>query len=105
MFYLTQFMTDCVWRIPSLNAIVIASAEGSALEISDILSPEPVSLRDICEAFGPEFNRFTFGFMPKDVSGLEPFLHTEEDCSFFVQGKPLLGDLRAVGSFPAVAHA
>lgn len=105
MFYLTQFMQDCVWRVPSLNAIVIASADGGVVEISDILSPEPFSLRDICEAFGPDFDRFIFGFTPKDVSGLEPFDYAEEDCTFFVQGEPLLSDLAAIGSFSAVTHA
>lgn len=105
MFYLTQFMQDCVYFIPSLCAYVIAEADGSTLTISDVLAPEPVSLRAVCASFGPEFDRFVLGFTPKDTAGFTPFDYVEEDCTFFVQGEPLLSDLGAIGSFPAVTHA
>lgn len=105
MFYLSQFLQDCVYHIPALNAYVIAEADGSVLQISDVRSPAPVSLRAVCEAFGPEFDRFVFGFRPKVVSGLEPFDYIEEDCTFFIQGEPISSDRGAFGSFPAVTHA
>ncbi|MDO4740116.1 MAG: GNAT family N-acetyltransferase [Eubacteriales bacterium] len=105
MFYLTQFMQDCLYFLPELGAYVVASAEGNAVEISEVLAPGPVSLRAVCEAFGPQYSLFTFGFTPKDAAGLEPFDHVEEDCTFFVQGEPLSGELRRIGSFPAILHA
>lgn len=105
MFYLSQFMRDCLYFVPALNAYVVASAEGDALEISEVLSPAPVSLRAVCEAFGPGYSRFVFGFTPADTTGLEPFDYVEEDCTFFVQGEPLAADLARIGSFPAITHA
>ena len=105
MFYLSQFMRDCVYFVPAFNAYVIAEADGSVLHISDILSPGPVSLRDICAAFGSDFNRFIFAFRPSDVSGLGSFNYIEEDTTFFVQGEPLLSDLALIGSFTPITHA
>jgi len=105
MFYLSQFMQDCLYFVPQLKAYVVAEEEGEVLKISEVLSQKPVSLRDVCSAFGPGFGRFEFSFTPKDTAGLCAFDYVEEDCTFFVQGEPLTGDLARIGSFSAITHA
>lgn len=105
MFYLSQFMRDCVYSVPALGALVIAEEDGEKLLIHDVLSPAPVSLRDICAAFGPRYAHFVFAFAPTDPAGLSPFDYHEDDCTFFVQGEPLATDLACIGSFPGVSHA
>lgn len=105
MFYLTQFMRDCVYFLPTSGAFVIAEADGDALVLHDVLSPAPVCLHDICAAFAAQYRRFVFSFTPADTGGLRPFVYTEEDSAFFVQGEPLFADLGRIGSFPGISRA
>lgn len=105
MFYITQFMKDCLYYLPGEGAYIVAEANGDELEICDVLSPAPVCMREICAAFGPAYSRFVLSFTPLDTNGFIPFDYVEEDCTFFVQGEPLMRDIERIGSFSAITHA
>ncbi len=105
MFYLSQFMRDCVYFLPESGAYAIAETEGDCVLFHDILAPSPAALEAVCAAFGPQARRFRFAFTPACTQGLTAFDYTEEDCTFFVRGMPLQDDLARIGSFSGVTHA
>ena len=105
MFYLTQFMQECVYKIEGLNCCVIAEKDEDTLTVYDVFSDEPVDPSEICEAFGSEIKNAEFAFIPENTSGLEKYLYKEDDTTFFVLGDTLINDLPDILSFPALVHA
>ena len=105
MFYLTQFMQECVYRINDTDVYVIAEQEGDHLTVFDILSNNAVDPAEICKCFGSEIKNVSFGFIPDNTAGLEKYLYKEEDTTFFVLGETISGDLEKILSFPALVHA
>ncbi len=105
MFYLTQFMQECVYKVNDADCYVIAEKDDDTLTIYDILSKEPVDPRAICECFGSEIKNAVFAFIPENNDSLEKYLFKEEDTTFFVSGEALISELDEILSFPALVHA
>ena len=105
MFYLTQFMRECVYKLSDRNCYVIAEKDGDTLTVYDILSDGPIDPKEICSLFGSEIKNAEFAFIPENSSSLEKYQYQEEDTTFFVMGETLIADLPDIMSFPALVHA
>ncbi len=104
MFYLTQFMQECVYKAGD-DCYVIAEADEDTLTVFDILSKEPVDPMMVCSCFGSAVKNVSFAFIPENTTALEKYLFKEEDTTFFVLGDTLISDLPDILSFPALIHA
>lgn len=105
MFYLSQFMQECVYKVSGKDCLIIAEKEDDTLTVYDILSNEPI---DPCEAagyFGKEVKNVNYAFIPENSESLEKYLYKEDDTTFFVLGNTLINDLPEILSFPALVHA
>ena len=105
MFYLSQFMQECVYKLPDSDCFVIAEKEDDNLTIYDIISDRPVDPVKAACCFGKEIKNVDFAFIPENNSGLERYLFKEENTTFFVLGDTLINDLPDIMSFPALIHA
>ena len=84
-FYASQFMTDAVYHIPSLNAWVIAEQEGKTLAIHNVFADAAVTVEDVAAAFAG-VEEICLGFAPENAGGWESAELREEDTHFFVRG-------------------
>lgn len=105
MFYLTQFMQECVYKINDRDIYVIAEQDGDSMTVFDILSDEAVDPVEVCECFGSKIKNVSFGFIPENSTKLEMYLHKEDDTTFFVLGDTITNDMPDILSFPALVHA
>ncbi len=105
MFYLTQFMQECVYQVNNRDCYIIAEQDGNTLTVFDILSNEPVDPSAVGQLFGHTVEEVCFAFIPENASALEKYVYQEEDTTFFVLGDTLLHDLPDILSFPALIHA
>lgn len=103
MFYLTQFMSECVYYIKELDAVVIAEIDGETLKLYDIYAKKPFSPLEVTEYFGG-IKKAEFLFVPEDTNGLSR-REVSGDDTFFVRGESLAEDISKIGSFPVIAHA
>lgn len=103
MFYLSQFMRDCVYYIEQSDSYVIAEIEGDTLMIHAIFGE--ASVDDVIASFGSAIRRATLFFSPTDRTGYEETVVDEEDTTLFVKGKAfeIIGDDKFM--FQAIAHA
>lgn len=103
MFYLSQFMRECVYYIESLDTYVIAEIEGDTLMIHAIFGE--ASVDEVIASFGSAIRRAALFFTPTDRTGYEETVVDEEDTTFFVKGKAFetIGDDKFM--FQAIAHA
>ena len=103
MFYLSQFMRECVYYIESSDTYVIAEIEGDTLMIHAIFGE--ASVDDVIASFGSAIRRATLFFSPTDRTGYEETVVDEEDTTLFVKGKAfeIIGDDKFM--FQAIAHA
>lgn len=85
-FYAFQFMKDCVFYLPELDAYVISEEEGGQLLLHQIFCPNTISADDVIAAFGTGVTQASLGFTPLDSTGFTVQELHEEDCTFFVQG-------------------
>ena len=105
MFYLSQFMQECVYKVSDKNCYIIAEKEDNTLTVFDILSDEEIDPAEIGSYFGSEVKNVSFAFIPENSGRLEKYLYKEEDTTFFVLGDTLINDLPEILSFPALVHA
>ena len=84
-FYVSQFMQEAVYRIPHLDAWVIAEPEAGELLIHSIFAGESVTVEDVARAFG-DVDLVKLGFAPGSAEGWEISELREEDTHFFVKG-------------------
>ncbi len=105
MFYLTQFMQECVYRVKDKDCYIIAEKDNDTLTIFDILSNEPIEPKEIGCYFGNDVKYVNFAFIPENSSSLEKYLYKEDDTTFFVLGETLIHDLPEILSFPVLVHA
>lgn len=103
MFYLSQFMRECVYYIESSDTYVIAEIEGDTLMIHAIFGE--ASVDEVIASFGSAIRRAALFFTPTDRTGYEETVVDEEDTTFFVKGKAFetIGDDKFM--FQAIAHA
>ncbi len=134
LFYVTKFMQENVYLIPSLNAYVIAETEGDALRLHAIFAPASVdplqaalaltgsapaktqadpaltnpALKDLIwkdPDFGGQIRRLELGFTPADPTGYERGTVQEEDTTLFIRGAGLEGFEKEAKRFPTLSHA
>lgn len=104
-FYVTQFMTDCVYYCADLDAWVIGEIEDDTLTLHNVFTSKPVSLMDVIAAFGSQVSVVTLGFTPEDPTGFTCRELREEDTTFFVKGdafRNFAGDRLRI---PSLSHA
>ena len=82
-------LSDCLYYLPELDAVVIASTEGSVLTLHDLLAAHPVDPMQAAAALvTPQTRKVVLGFVPDSVPGtILPF--REEDTTLFVRGTDL----------------
>ena len=103
-FYASQFMTDAVYHIPSLDAWVIAEQEGKSLTIHNIFADASVTVEDVAAAFmGVE--EICLGFAPENAGGWESAELQEEDTHFFVKGSVFAEFEESGLRIPSLSHA
>lgn len=105
MFYLTQFMQECVYKVKDKDCYIIAEKDNDTLTVFDILSNESVNPIQVSSSFGDEVKYISFAFTPENSSSLEKYLYKKDDTTFFVLGDTLINDLPDILSFPALVHA
>ncbi len=105
LFYVTKFMQENVYVIPSLDAYVIAEAEDDTLLLHGIFAPSPVDPALAAAAFGRGFRRLQLGFTPADPSGYTGSAVQEEDTTLFIRGAWLEGFEGEAKRFPTLSHA
>ena len=85
MFYLSQFMTENVFRIADCDTYAVAEREGNELLLHAVIGEG--TLDEVIAAFGSEVEKVTLCFTPKDPAGFEIGELREEDTTFFVKGR------------------
>lgn len=85
MFYCADFMKECVYYSPKLNAVCVASQEQNTVCLSDVFGDPACSLRELAGVLPFEnYDVVTFGFTPKDTEGCICEKLVEEDTTLFV---------------------
>ena len=103
-FYASQFMTDAVYHIPSLDAWVIAEQEGKSLTIHNIFADASVTVEDVAAAFAG-VEEICLGFAPENPEGWESAELQEEDTHFFVKGSVFAEFEESGLRIPSLSHA
>lgn len=104
-FYVSQFMQEAVWYIPTLDTWAVAELEEGVLTIYNIFADASVTVDDVVAAFGPEVRTVALGFTPEPAEGWEVSELHEEDCNFFVRGE-VFAEFEARGvRIPSLGHA
>lgn len=85
MFYLSQFMRECVYYIGQSDTYVIAEIEGNTLMIHAIFGE--TSVDEVIASFGSAIRRAALFFTPTDRMGYEETVVDEENTTFFVKRK------------------
>lgn len=104
-FYVTQFMTDCVYYCADLETWAIGEIEDGSLTLHNVFASKPVSLRDVIAAFGSQVSNVTLGFAPADPSGFACRELKEEDTTFFVKGDVFRDVEESLLRIPSLSHA
>lgn len=105
MFYLSQFMSECVYRIERLNCFVVAEIEKDTATIYEVFSEREVDLNEVIGAFGEEVKQVKFLFTPLMPETYEKELVMMDDTTLFLKGN-IVGDLDGKDlMFPALSHA
>ena len=85
MFYLSQFMNECVFYIAECDSYVVAELEDDTLILHTIIGEGSVD--DCIKAFGSQVKKVVLCFTPKDPSGFEKNELHEENTTFFTKGR------------------
>ncbi len=104
MFYCGQFLKDCVYEIPGLDAVAVAEYDGDGLLLYDVFGGAP--LQAVLSALAKAETRIArLGFTPLDAQCFQAEPRREEDTTLFVKGelKALFSENRAM--FPLLSHA
>lgn len=102
LFYLINFMTDCLYYIEALNAVAIAESDGDTLHLMDIFCPEVLAPERVGQALmTQETMTLRLGFTPLNGEGYETMLLSADDTTLFIKG--LLPFSQAM--FPVLSHA
>jgi len=105
MFYLSQYMMECVYYIPGQEAYAVAEAEDGELTLYNVFSKRQVNLDSIIEAFGKEITSVSLGFTPRNMEGFIEEEYVEKDTTTFVKGKFAEGILSTPCVFPELCYA
>ena len=103
MFYLSQFMQECVFYIPKLDTYAIAEIEEDTLILHTVIGQ--CGIDDVITAFGKEIKKAVLAFTPVDPEGFEKNEVFEEDTHLFVKGKFFDDTAKDAFMFQAITHA
>ena len=103
MFYLSQFMQECVFYIPKLDTYAIAEIEEDTLILHTVIGKGGID--DVITAFGKEIKKAVLAFTPVDPEGFEKNEVFEEDTHLFVKGKFFDDTAKDAYMFQAITHA
>lgn len=102
MFYLSAFMSDCVYYIEALKAVAVAEFDGETLHLMDIFCHQPVLPEVIGEALMQEVTKLLrLGFTPLNTEGYTAAQITDADSTLFVKGSLPFSH----AMFPVLSHA
>lgn len=105
MFYLSQFMTECVYQIERLNCFVVAEIEEGTATIYEVFSEREVDLNEVIVAFGEEIKQVKLLFTPLVSENYKKELNVMDDTTLFLRGK-IVDNFCGKGlMFPALSHA
>lgn len=104
-FYVSQFMPDCVYFCPELNAWAIAEIEDGELLLHNVFAPAGVMLEAVIDAFGSAVKKVILGFAPADQTGWEKAPLHEENTTFFVRGDVFEEFTEPCLRIPTLSHA
>lgn len=85
MFYLSQFMTESVYYLPTQDTYAVAEIEDDTLVLHAVFGP--ASTEEVIAAFGNGISRVVLCFTPENTEGYDENVVEEEDTTFFVKGK------------------
>ena len=105
MFYLTYFMSECVYYSEELGILVIASFEDGILTLFDVYSKNDLTPAKAAALLPFDIQKVEFGFIPNDVAGLVRKLKVQENTTFMVKGERILEDMIKLGMLPELSHA
>jgi len=101
-FYISSFMSECVWYSPALSAWAIAELEGEELTLHAVCG---ASTDAAAAAFGSQVRQVKLKYVPECAQGWERSLLQEEDCTFFVKGEFFESFEKDGLRIPALSHA
>lgn len=105
LFYVTKFMQQNVYYSERLNTYAIAEVKRSHLHLNNVFCPQPRSVREVVEAFGPQIEQITLGFTPEEEWD---YIQTElpaDDNQFFTKGAVFAAFEEQKLRFEELAHA
>lgn len=105
MFYCGQFLKDCVYELPGLNAVAVAEYDGGRILCYDVFGGT-APLPELLNALAREDTRFcALGFTPLNPAGCAAEPRREQDTTLFASGAlaPLFQENQVM--FPLLSHA
>ncbi len=103
MFYLSQFMNECVYYIADCDSYAVAELEEDTLILHAIIGEGDVY--KVVAAFGSQVKKVVLCFTPKEASGFEKSELKEEDTTFFTKGKFFEENWNDEYMMQAITHA
>lgn len=105
MFYISKFMQENVYFIPSLQAYAVAGIEDGVLYLHAVYAQEQPEPDDVIRAFGGGIRQAILNFTPRSPEGYTAFTRHEPDTTLFVKGGGFAGFDEAGLMFPTLAYA
>lgn len=103
MFYLSQFMTENVFRIPGSDTYAVAEEEDGTLVLHAVFGD--CGIDRAIDAFGRDIKKAVLCFTPTDTSGFTKQELHEEDTTLFVKGEFFDRTADDEFMFQAITHA
>lgn len=106
MFYCADFMKECVYYSPKLNAVCVASQEENTVYLSDVFGNPDCSLREFAAILPFEiYDAVALGFTPEETEGCICGKLMEDDTTLFVfrDKENVFGEAKV--RMPELSHA
>jgi len=100
-FYVTSFMSECVWYDGALDAWAVAEEDGDTLTLHAVFG---AGTEEMIAAFGG-VKRAVLGYVPEDTAGYDRGEVVEEDSTFFVKGAFFENFEKRGLRIPTLSHA
>lgn len=104
-FWCAAEFDENIYRIPEVNAYVIATTENDAVHIHQIIGAQKADLNRLAASFGTQIREAVLRFTPADRQNLLNRPHKEEDCTLFILGDDLDRIEEDGLIFPSLSHA
>ena len=105
MFYLSSFMSECVYYLDELDAIAVAEFKNRVLHLHDVFCNKSTELDEVISIMANGVvNKVILGFTPENSSSFDEKLHTPDDVLFILDDKcNTFKDAKLL--FPVLSHA